>query len=259
MGAESSKLELRFAGNNVSPDVVKPSEVAELLVGFEKAILSEIKDRHPEFDTNQIFLVFSQIKNESLGLEFLPKTIQDVIVSTFTIISSSFQTGDFTQLNNDTISELRTLTKFSKRHNCAGYFKLNGQDISSFTPSTEIPLNKNPIIKGDIKIFGRVMDAGGKNPNVHLRISDSNQEFIFTTTESHAKELAHKLYEKVYLFGSAKWDAITLEVKEFRIKEILEYSSGKTLKAINQLRDITSGYWDNFNTNDDINNQLLRD
>lgn len=258
MADRNDILEIRFVGNDVSPSEVKPHEIAELLIGFEKALLSDIKERHPEIDTNELLFSFNQIKDESLGLEFIPKLARDVIVSTFTIISTSFETGDFSTISNDTINQLKTFTKFTKRYKCNGELKLNGEKLSSFTPNTEIPYNKNPLVKGDIKVFGRVIDSGGDNPNVHLKISDE-QTLIFYTSETNAKQLAHNLYEKVSLIGTAKWDSVTYEIKEFKLKEILDYNPGQTLNAIKELKNLTSGHWDRFNTNDDINNELLRE
>lgn len=258
MNSGNDILELRFAGNEINPHAVKPHEIAELIVGFEKALLSDIKDRHPEIDINELLFVFDEVKNESIGLKFLPKIVQEIIVSSFTLISTSFNTGDFSTLSNNTINELKTFTKFSKKYNCNGEFNLNGQTLSSFTPTTEIQLNINPILEGEIKLFGRVLDSGGKKPNVHLIIND-DKELIFPTSETLAKELAHRLYDKVSLIGIAKWDAITYEIKSFKIKEIVDFTPGKTLSALNELKKLTSGYWDKFNTNDEINNQLLRD
>lgn len=258
MDNDNDILELRFSGNDVNPSNVKPREIAELIIGFEKALLSEIKERHPQYDTEQLIFSFEQIKNESIGLCFKPRLIKDIVVASYTLISNGFETGDFSEISNKTIKELKAITNFSKKHNCTGQFNINGSTISSFTPQTEIAYNKNPIIKGDINIFGRVIDAGGDNPNVHVKISDV-QTLIISTTEGNAKALARKLYEKVNLFGTAKWDAITYEIKEFKILEITDFTAGQTLNAIHELRKLTTGFWDNFNTNEDINNQLLRD
>ena len=251
-------LEIRFAGNEINPNAVKPHEIAELIVGFEKAILSDIKDRHPEIDTNELLVVFDEVKNESIGIRFSPKLAEDIVISSFTSISAGFSSGDFSLLSNQTISELRTFTKFSKKHNCNGEFSLNGKQLSTFTPNTELQFNKNHTAKGEIKIFGRVIDAGGDNPNVHLKIGEE-QVLIFATSEAHAKELARRLYEKVSLIGIAEWDTATSQIKKFKIKEIIDFVPGNTLNAINELRNLTSGHWDKYNTNDEINNQLLRD
>lgn len=258
MDATNDILEIRFAGNNVKPNSVKPHEIAELIVAFEKSLLSDIKERHPEIDVNELLFGFKEIKDESIGVRFTPKLVRDIVIGSFTLISTSFKTGDFSYISNETISELKPLTKFSRKHNCTGEFNLNGKTLSSFTATTEIQYNKNQIVEGEIKLFGRVMDSGGDNPNVHLKINDE-QNIIISTSEAFAKELAHKLYERVNLIGTAKWDAITYEIKSFKIKEIIDFIPGKTLSAINELKNLTSGYWDKFNTNDEINNELLRD
>lgn len=251
-------IELRFVGNQINPAVVKPREIAELIISFEKTLLSDIKERHPEIDTTQLLFSFEEIKDASIGIRFLPQLVKDIVLSSFSFISTSFQTGDFSGLSNDTISELRSLARFSKKYQCAGEFNYNGKQLSTFSPTTEIEFNKNPIIKEDITIFGRITDSGGDNPNVHLKVNDEIT-LIFPTSEAIAKQLAHKLYERVSLFGTVKWDAITYKVLDFKIKEIIEFKPGNTLKAINELRNISSGYWDKFNSNEDINNELYRD
>lgn len=251
-------LEIRFVGDDVKPNTVKPHEIAELIIAFEKSLLSDIKERHPEIDINELLFGFKEIQDASIGVRFIPKLVRDIVVGSFTLISTSFETGDFSSISNETISELKPLTKFSKKYNCIGEFNLNGRTLSSFTSTTEIQYNKNPIIEGEVKLFGRVIDSGGDNPNVHLKINDEHT-IIIPTSEAFAKQLAYKLYEKVNLVGTAKWDALTFEIKSFKIKEIIDFTPGKTLNAINELRNLTSGYWDQFKTNDEINNNILRD
>jgi hypothetical protein len=153
---------------------------------------------------------------------------------------------------------LRNITKFAKRHECTGHFNHNGETLATFTPTTEISIPKPTFVKGKTKIFGYLIEVGGLHPNVHLKISDE-QTLIFSASEANIKKLAPKIYDTVALFGVAKWDAKTLRVEDFSLEEILDYSPGNTLRAIEQLRGLTSGFWDKFNTHDDINNQLLRD
>ena len=251
-------IELKFSGNGVSPDTVKPHEIAELIINFEKSLLSTIKDQHPEIDTDELLFSFNKIHNESLDLRFIPKRVAEIVISSYALISTSFKTGDYSALNKNTVDSLKNITKFSKKHDCVGYFNHNGVTLSTFTPSTEISVRKPTILKEQTTIFGKLIDSGGDNPNVHLRISDE-QVLIFSTSHSYAKELAAKLYERVALKGIAKWNADTLKIEDFKLIEILEYSQGKSSKAINELKSLTSGFWDKFNSNDEINNQLLRD
>lgn len=251
-------MELKFEGNGISPSSIKPHEVADLIFNFEKALLSTIKQNHPEIDTEQLLFSFDAIRNESLDLQFVPRKVSPEVLSSYQLITRSISTGDYKILNNTTLSHLKAIARFSRKHNCTGYFRENGTTLSTLTPATEITLNKTPVIKGQTTIFGRLMDAGGENPNIHLKIND-DYVLIFSTSEANAKALAAKLYEKVALKGIAKWDPQTLRIEDFKLSDILEYTPGKASKAIKDLKKLTSGFWDRFNTNEDINNQLLRD
>lgn len=251
-------IELKFSGNGISPTTVKPHEVAELIINFEKLLLSTIKDQHPEIDTDELLFTFDAIHNESLDLRFIPKRIAEIVIASYALISSSFKTGDYSTLNKSAVDSLKNITKFSKKYDCVGYFNHNDVTLSTFTPTTEITVKKPTILKEQTTIFGKLIDSGGDNPNVHIRISDE-QVLIFSTSHSYAKQLAAKLYERVALRGIAKWNADTLKIEDFKLTEILEYSQGKTSKAINDLKSLTSGVWDKYDDNDEINNQLLRD
>ncbi len=258
---ETDILELKFEGDGINPGKVKPHEIAELIVSFEKALLSTIKQNNPEIDSESLLFTFQEVKNESIGLRFSP-IIQDIVKSVvlagFLSISNSFKEGDFSHLPSTAIANLKTITKFSKKYKCHGSFKHNDEVVSSFTPHTEISTDKVKWIKQETTIYGKLVDIGGENPNVHIKISD-DQTLIFKTSEANAKSLAPKLYEKVAVKGIAKFNPTTLEIVEFKLTDISAYSPGKTFSAIQKLRNITSGFWDNFNTNDEINNQLLRD
>ena len=258
-------LELKFEGNGVNPGSVKPHEIAELVNSFEKSLLSTIKQNNPEIDTENLLFTFESLKNESLGIGF--KTIaypsdnvdlKAIVVAGFLTITAGFNEGNFSALPLLAISHLKTFTKFSKRHDCSGTFKHNDQVVTSFTPSTEINTDRIKWLKEETTLFGKLIDSGGENPNVHIKISD-DQTIIFKVSESEAKTLAARLYEKVAVNGIAKFNPKTLEIIEFKLIEITPYAPGKTLSAIKKLRSITNGFWDNFNTNDEINNQLLRD
>lgn len=262
---EKDILELKFDGNGVNPATVKPHEIAELINSFEKALLSTIKQNNPEIDTDTLLFTFEDLQNKSLSLGF--KTLaypsnnidlKAIVVSGFLAITSGFNESNFSDLPIQTITHLKTFTKFSKRHNCNGSFRHNDIVVSSFTPATEVSTDKVKWLKEEATLYGKLIDSGGENPNVHIKVSE-DQTIIFKVSEAEAKELATRLYEKVAVKGIAKFNPKTLEVIEFKLIEVTPYSPGKSLPAIRKLREITSGFWDKFNTNDEINNQLLRD
>lgn len=253
-------IELKFDGNGINPSIVKPSEIAQLIDSFEKALIATIKQNNPELNPDTLLFTFDSVKDESLDIRFALNQVKvnEAVLACYLLIATSVSEGNFDRLDNTAITHLRTFTKFSKKYQCNGHFNRNNQTLSSFTPTTEISFNKNKTIKSHGQIYGKIIDSGGDNPNVHLKINEE-QTIIFKTDEGNAKRLASKLYERVCLSGEIKWDIETYKVEDFKLTEILEYTPGNTYNAINEIKKLTSGFWDKFNTNDEINNQLLRD
>src|SRR5689334_19475212 len=91
-------LQLRFEGNGISPEIVKPSEIAELIEEFQNAILATIKEEHSEIDIEQVLFCLDGIKNESIGINFrsikekiLPEVTKAVIRS-YLLIATTINT-----------------------------------------------------------------------------------------------------------------------------------------------------------------------
>lgn len=257
-------LELKFEGNGINPRKVKPSEIATLIQDFEKAILCTIKTTHPIIDTNEVLFTLDEIKDASIGINFMPNTyriapeIKNLIINSYILLSTTVANNDYSQLSNDTIYSLRNILKFTKKYECSASFRHNGESLSTITPTTDIKLNKAGLMKGDTTIYGELIDSGGDNPNIHLKIN-GEYTIIIDTDRQKAKELATKLYDQIGLKGHAKWDILTSKIVEFKLYEVLDYTGGNIKDTFSELKGMVSGYWDNFSTNDDINKQLLRD
>jgi len=264
MADANNILQLKFEGNGIKPNAVKPSEIGTLIQEFEKALLGVVKIENPAIDTNSVLFTFESIEDKSIGLLFnsdnpiIPKEIQNLIVASYISLGASVANNDFSSLDNDTISAIRSIAKFSKTHDCNGHFIHNGKTLGSVTPKSDIKLNKPQYLKGDTTIFGELVDAGGDNPNIHIKINDS-YSVIIETDKPKTKELASRLYDYVGLKGFAKWDVITSKIIEFKLYEVLDYAPGNITDTFDELKNLSSGYWDNFNTDEEINKKLLRE
>lgn len=259
----SDILELKFDGNEISPSKVKPSEIAQLISDFEKALVACIKEDNVELDVSEVLFTFESIGHKSLGLDFKPKLFQtlkveDAIKKSFRKLSERVKTNDFVGFNNDGINGLKGIAKFTKKYGCIGSFILNNETLSIITPETEIKQKPVPYLKGDTNVYGKLIDIGGEKPNIHLKVNE-DYVIIFDATEKEAKDLAARLYDFIGVRGSAKWEIETSKIVEFKLLNILEYNPTSIKGAFNSLKNITSGVWDNYNTNQEISNQLLRD
>jgi hypothetical protein len=96
------------------------------------------------------------------------------------------------------------------------------------------PITPPPPVIGDTTIYGRVVGA--------LLTKDGGNVFIVSTIDGAQvrcrgdkqtiRKLGRRLDEEVGLEGSATWDPDTLELREFRIVEVLSYEA----KPVDEIR-----------------------
>jgi hypothetical protein len=252
METDNDILEIKFEGNQVNPDTIKPHEVAELIINFEKALLSTIKQEHPEIDTDHLLFSFHSIENRSLDLKFKAHTAKAIVVSSYALISTAINTSQYTKLNYDTIESLREISKFTKRHDCVGYFRYDDKAISTFTKDTEITFDRSNELKGETRIYGKVVRVGGESPTLHFKINDE-YKIVIDVKEDLAKELAKNLYEEIGLVGVAKWDSISYKVIDFKVADIVELDNKPIKETFAELRNLLGKHWDKI---DDINSVI---
>lgn len=262
MKAGNDILELKFEG--ITRKNVRPGELGVLIYEFERIILSTVKSDYPAINTEEILVNFESIKDESIGINLTPNLeivgseIKQLIVDSYLSFTSELESGNFQNLSIGTLKSLKRIQQFSKKYNTTAFFRKNGENLSSLHPETKFKVTKSNLLGGNTTIYGELFDAGGETPNIHIRINDQ-YNVIVGATKDVVKELAGKLYEIVGLKGYAKWDIKTSEIQEFELHNIVGYKSGGVKESFKKLRELSSGYWDKFDTTDEINNQLLRD
>lgn len=258
-------LELKFEGNGINPKSVKASEIASLITEFECAILSTLKYENPEIDTKStVLLCFESVEDKSIGIflssniDKIKQEIKTLIGASYVSLATSIGNADFNKLPDEAILSLKKIQTFTTKNDCQATFKYNGETLSVINSNSKIKVSNNTIVQGDTTIYGELIDVGGENPNIHIRIND-DYKITITTTKQQTKELANRLYETIGLKGNAKWDLSTSKITEFKLYNILEYTPGNIKKAFEELKDISNGFWDSLNSNDEINRKLLRD
>lgn len=243
MSEDNDILELKFSGNNISPESVKPSEIAALLFNFEKVILSQLKSAEPTINTDEVLFCLDKIDNKSLDLIFKTVQVKPLLVNSFLSVATAFNTGDYSKIEKSAISSLNEIVKFSRTHNCIGYFNLNDQNISSFSPDVEISYNSANSITGETTIYGKIIRIGGEEPKIHFRTND-NEKLIFVVTENLAKQLSPKLYEYIGLVGTATWNVQNFNIDNFKVDRIIELQEKSYVETFDDLRGLIGRYWD---------------
>lgn len=251
--AESGEiLELKFEGNKVNPETVKPHEVAELIINFERALLSTIKQESPEINTEHLLFSFHSIENRSLDLKFITHAAKDAVFKSYSLISLAITTQNFKELNYDTVESLQEISKFTKRHECIGQFKRNDFSLATFNKDTQIEFDKTNELKGETRIYGKVLRVGGENPTVNFKVNNE-YKITFNVKESFARDLATKLYDDIGLDGIATWDIKSYQVTNFKINKIINYEPKPLKETFSELRKLIGKHWDKI---DDVNSVL---
>ncbi len=255
---ESNILELNFSGNGISPDTVKPSEIANQIVNFEETLLHVIKDKYPEINTEEILFSLDRIEDNSLDIIFKPLMAVAIVLNSYNLVSESINSNDFSILPIESVKSLNRIAKFTKKHDCIATFKLDNNNMSSITKDTIIEKVDLGVFKGETTLYGKLTDIGGEKPNLHLKLNDK-ENIIIDITEEDAQKLAVNLYQFIGLKGSAVWDAETYKVIKFKFNDIVPYKGGNTFNAISDIKNnISSGVWDKYNTESEINEALFR-
>lgn len=243
---ENDILQLRFEGNGINLDKVKPSEVCDIINNLQAALLSTIKNDYPEIDIENVLFSLDSIKNESLGInlkalkEKLLPQVRDVVVNSFILIAVCIGKNDLSNLNRDTVQHIKKIAAFSKEYQCNGQFNYNNETIATITPTSELKEIKIPLIKSIANIYGEIIDVGN---NVHVRL-DEGYTVIVTTDKDTSKKLAPRLWDYVGLRGEARWDIETFKIDTFKLTEILDYNPGSISAAFSSLRE--SGTYTTF-------------
>ncbi|MBK9632281.1 MAG: hypothetical protein IPO62_14675 [Saprospiraceae bacterium] len=197
MAINTNILELKYYGNNINPEAVRASEVADLIKGFEGAILSVAFDKRPdlsEYENKFPFITISAVENQSLGLKHKMNAYTEIISSALLLIASSLNNNSYNSLPIKAIEDLKVLTRFAKRHECDGSFYLGGEQIVNFGADKEIKIDDSRYIKGETTIYGILNKIGGNTPSLQLRI---NNYFVsFDVKKTIAVKLGTKLYKE---------------------------------------------------------------
>ena len=191
-------FELRFDGNGVNPETVKPSEIAQLINDLQEVLVCQIQQDFPQVNTEELLFTFDKIKNESLGIAFKKKLAkyinEDVVEVSYAKIAKAVSTGNFDEIPDKGVLSLRNISKFTQRHNCNGDLKSKGKVLSTILPTNEIKEKKHPTLKGTTILYGEITDIGS---NVHLKLNDGSTVYINNVDKQTSKQLATKLWEYV--------------------------------------------------------------
>jgi len=249
---ENNEFMFRLYGDGITPESFKASEVAKLITLLENAFQVYLQTTGEESDKD-FYLSLVDVKNESLGLEFLPQKVKSFLTA-FTLITSSINTQNFTEIPTKTIEDFQEIQKIIKAKNCAAEFIYKGESRASIDSNTLIEIPKTGVIRGETVLYGEVKRIGGQNPTASIKL-DSGETITCSISKNVAKKLGAKIYSHVSLRGLATWSVTDYNLLGFIIEDFNDFQQISNEDAFNRLRNSIGTYWDSI---EDIDSFLLR-
>lgn len=149
--------------------------------------------------------------------------------------------GTSTAVPPEMAESIAELDRVRERHfsNVALHFPgSDGGQPTVISPGTRLAakIERPPEISYATTVYGKLMDAGGENPNLHIRPIGSDSEIICDCSEEIAAEAAKLLYTVIGVEGTVVHGGFDC-IKRMRVSSILPYRQkpGNPLEELRKL------------------------
>jgi hypothetical protein len=236
-------LEIRFTGGGILPKSIRAGEMAEVLSSFEDMLSSLVMVDHPKLTKDDLIVGLINIQGGSVRLQFSSQ-LPEAVIPAFLQISKSVKEQKFNMLPSNTIKSLQTFSSFLHKKGCsADFVTINGRVkvLATMTPDVEIA----PVeyIGGDTTIYGEVIRVGGREPKAMVETVDGTTVYCDIANEDLAREVGEHLYLMTKLDGTAKWDARSLNLEEFKITKVSEFGRIGIVETFGELSKLVGQYY----------------
>lgn len=206
-------LEVRLTG----PEVTLASVPARDWLGVVDALVAALQSGGgPETS-----LVITGIGDGSVVVRM--RALSGDVGSAWQTIRDAIQEQKVQRLPGVARAAVGAAVRFARQH--AGQVEL--RDAATPEPVTVIrgdtPLLGPGILRETTIIYGRVYRVGGAEPRIGLEVDPDGERIACACSMELAQRVAPLLYQRVGLWGEAKWDPETWTLAEFDAKDLSEY------------------------------------
>lgn len=237
--SQNELIGIRFVGGGITPRNVPASDLADLLKAAETLVTSTVLREHGKLTKEDLILGLTRVEDQSLGLTFT-SSIPQIVVPEFQRITKIISQHLFDSLPPEARDALRKIATFTRKNRCVAEFRIGTDEAVLATVDAELFIPAASRLYIRTTLYGRVVNAGGKNPNAHIETIQGTM-VICRGSLAQVKQLAERLYTNVGIVGNARCDVETLEIEDVEITEILPYEEVPIADAINELAKL-AGY-----------------
>lgn len=252
-------FKLRFYDNNISPESFSLKELGTLLINIEDSLKAIIDINYPEINSDDVNLSLISIENSSDDLSI--STLDSPPIETIGALkyfTENIQNNSYINMPGKAYSGFKYISQLVKEKQCNADISYKEDKLCTIPFSIDIIKPESIIIKTDTIIYGELKKVGGDDARAWIELTNGNK-LSFKITKEQALELCPSLYSIISLKVRADWNPQSDTFTNFKLYDILEYKSGNISNAFKELREATSGVWNKFETNEDINKFIGRE
>lgn len=246
--ANEQSIEIRFTGGDIRPEIVRASDLADVLRAIDELVgsvaLNEALTRDPLFLTS-----LTLVEESSLKLHFTPSDGQ-AGREAWGLISRSVEQQSYRRLPHRATRALRRVVEFTQTYNCESELRLPETDqvLARITPSMIVA--DAPLIRGETTLYGQVLRVGGRRPKVLIASHDNSGTVACDVNQDIARVLGGRLYTDIAVSGMAIWNAETLRIESFEIIELLPYQKTALADALRRISERFGKYYDKIDVDE---------
>lgn len=244
------RVVIRFAGEDVAPDSVRASDLADFLLSWEKAIRETAIAKgvlSPDVGVDQVVVSLVDIGpgSDALGLALSYEGLVG-----YQTINHAVRDEDYTAIPAGAHDSLHHVDRLADRRGWSIVMEAAAElGVVEATISREHPVPAPKVITatGETVIYGRLIRVGGIAPKAKLRLADDT-DLTIDLTEAMAVQLGSKerLYKDVGVEGVATWKVDNWQILSFKATRVMAYQPHlmDIDRAFQELARLSGGRWD---------------
>lgn len=234
-------VELRLRGAGLHPETLRASDLAQVLVCFEKAIEAAATVLPSEDEPRPVVVSLTAVRDGSACLEL---TVSPAVWDAVVTVARSIEDREYGRLPRAAQTRLADLSKFAVGRGWEAELVSPSLRRAVISASNPVPHPPPSRLRGTTTLVGQCVRVGGVEPGVQVRPLRGGKLVTVQARKELVKELGERLYETVALEGEAVWDPdSSWEMTEFRAARLLPYRPHDPLAAFRALATAAGEAW----------------
>lgn len=237
-------IEIKFSGNNISPDKISLEELSKELLLLNRLIKPIIEENFPQTKITSDYVGLLDIGNRSLSFRYKLKDQIEITKKAFVALLIAINTHDITTLPARTIETLEKISDFNEKHGVTAQFgEVLDKNFVAYTSfANEFKAEKISNVKGTTIAYGYLKWIGGEIPHAKLVLKDRS-EIKVNLSIDQAKEYSKFLYNFISVEGIATWKGVNLKLTSIDAEIIHAFENLSPEEGFDFLRKNLGEYW----------------